>query len=87
MKDEPERRWGTIDLLDVLKEADHVTGFTDEFTSVASREITGREEVRRAPRDLVSQLGVCCPPTWSFSCPLSRLSACAWPSCLRNKIS
>ena len=39
LKDEVARRWGTIDLLDVLKEADYLTGFTEEFTSVASREI------------------------------------------------
>src|SRR5207244_351363 len=57
LKDELERRWGMIDLLDVLKEADHVTGFTDEFTSVASREITGREEARRRLLLLLFGLG------------------------------
>ena len=40
LKDEVAARWGTIDLLDVLKEADYLTGFTDEFTSVATREVT-----------------------------------------------
>jgi hypothetical protein len=46
LKDEVERRWGTIDLLDVLKEADYLTGFTEEFSSVASREIVDRRELR-----------------------------------------
>jgi hypothetical protein len=46
LKDEVERRWGTIDLLDVLKEADYLTGFTEEFNSVASREIVDRRELR-----------------------------------------
>ena len=31
-------RWGTLDLLDILKDADFLTGFTSEFTSVATRE-------------------------------------------------
>ena len=34
LKDEVGRRWGTVDLLDLFKEADLLTGFTDEFTSV-----------------------------------------------------
>jgi Tn3 transposase DDE domain len=42
-----ERRWGTIDLLDILKDADYLTGFTDEFASVASRQITDRDVLRR----------------------------------------
>jgi TnpA family transposase len=46
LKNEVERRWGTIDLLDVLKEADYLTGFTEEFSSVASREIVDRQELR-----------------------------------------
>ncbi|WP_432034996.1 Tn3 family transposase [Streptomyces cucumeris] len=29
-------RWGTIDLIDILKEAEFATGFTSEFTSVAT---------------------------------------------------
>ncbi len=41
-----ERRWGVLDLLDILKEADFDADFTEEFTSVASREITDRA-VRR----------------------------------------
>ncbi|MGH9021711.1 MAG: Tn3 family transposase, partial [Acidimicrobiia bacterium] len=40
-------RWGTVDLLDVLKEADLRIGITDEFTSVASREVIPRPELRR----------------------------------------
>jgi len=44
---EVARRWGTIDLLDFLKEADHHTGFTDEFTSVATREATPRPVIRK----------------------------------------
>lgn len=47
LKQEVLRRWGTIDLLDVLKHADAFTDFTSEFTSVASREITSREVLRR----------------------------------------
>ena len=46
LKDEVARRWGTIDLLDVLKEADYLTGFTEEFTSVASREIVDRRALQ-----------------------------------------
>ncbi len=44
---EVQRRWGTIDLLDFLKEADHHTRFTDEFVSVASREVTPRSITRK----------------------------------------
>ena len=40
LKEEIARRWGMIDLLNVLKDADYVTGFTAEFTSVASRKVT-----------------------------------------------
>ncbi len=39
LKAEVEARWGTLDLLDVLKEVDYLTRFTDEFASVASREM------------------------------------------------
>jgi Tn3 transposase DDE domain-containing protein len=41
------RRWGILDLLDLLKHADVFTDFTGEFTSVASREITDRTVLRR----------------------------------------
>ena len=47
LKDEVANRWGTVHLLDVLKEADWLTEFTAEFTSVASREITSRDALRR----------------------------------------
>ncbi|MDP9868600.1 MULTISPECIES: Tn3 family transposase [Streptosporangium] len=36
-----------IDLLDFLKESDFVTGFTDAFSSVATRENTRREVIRK----------------------------------------
>ena len=41
------RRYGMIDLLDVLKEADHLSGFTRKLISVASREITDADTARR----------------------------------------
>ena len=47
IKDEVIRRWGTLDLLDVLKDADFLAEFTDEFTSVASREVIDRDTLRR----------------------------------------
>jgi hypothetical protein len=47
LKEEVERRWGTIDLLDILKDADYLTGFTDEFASVASRQIADRDVLRQ----------------------------------------
>ncbi|MFH9355468.1 Tn3 family transposase [Kitasatospora sp. NPDC017646] len=47
LKAEIERRWGTIDLIDILKEAEFATGFTGEFASVASREALPREVLRR----------------------------------------
>lgn len=42
LKQQVLRRWGTLDLLDLLKHADAFTEFTTEFSSVASREITSR---------------------------------------------
>lgn len=47
LKDELVRRWGVLDLLNLFKDADYVTHFTDEFTSVASREVTERDVIRR----------------------------------------
>lgn len=47
LKDEVEKRWGTIDLLDVLKEAALLTGFDEEFPSVSSREVIEPETLRR----------------------------------------
>ena len=47
LKAEVEKRWGTIDLLDVLKEAAFLTGLDAEFPSVTSREITDPDTLRR----------------------------------------
>jgi hypothetical protein len=47
LKDQVGRRWGTIDLLDFLKEADFLTDLTGVFTSVATREVVPRDIVRR----------------------------------------
>lgn len=47
VKDEVLRRWGTLDLLDVLKEADFLAEFTSEFSSVASREVLDPATLRR----------------------------------------
>jgi len=47
LKKEVEQCYGTIDLLDFLKEADFLTDLTGAFTSVASREVIPRDLVRR----------------------------------------
>ncbi|WP_222432374.1 Tn3 family transposase, partial [Leekyejoonella antrihumi] len=47
VKNEVIARWGTLDLLDVLKESDFLTDFTTEFTSVATREVIDRDTLRR----------------------------------------
>jgi hypothetical protein len=47
LKEEVVRRWGVLDLLDVLKNADFTTGFTDEFTSVAAYERIDRATLQR----------------------------------------
>jgi hypothetical protein len=50
VKDEVVRRWGTLDLLDlldVLKDSDFLADFTAEFASVASRENLDRDTLRR----------------------------------------
>ena len=47
LKEEIARRRGIIDLLNLIKDADHVSGFTAEFTSVASRQVTDPETLRR----------------------------------------
>jgi hypothetical protein len=47
LKDDVLKRWGTVDLLDVLKEADLRTGFTDEFQTIATRENLPPELLRR----------------------------------------
>jgi TnpA family transposase len=40
-------RWGVIDLLNLIKDVDHVTGFTADFSSVASRTVTDPDTLRR----------------------------------------
>jgi len=47
LKAEVERRWGTIDLLDILKDTAFITDFTDSFASVASREVLDRGTLNR----------------------------------------
>jgi TnpA family transposase len=47
LKEMVESRWGTLDLLDVLKEVEFATEFTGEFTTVASRETIPRSTLRR----------------------------------------
>ena len=47
LKAEVQRRWGTIDLLDILKDTAFITGFTDSFTSVASREVLDHATLNR----------------------------------------
>jgi TnpA family transposase len=47
LKEEIARRWGVIDLLDLIKNVDHATQFTGELTSVASRTVTDADVLRR----------------------------------------
>ena len=47
LKAEVERRWGTIDLLDILKDTAFITDFTDSFASVVSREVLDRATLNR----------------------------------------
>ncbi|MDX2524696.1 Tn3 family transposase [Streptomyces europaeiscabiei] len=47
IKAEIERRWGTIDLLDILKYAEFDTDFIAEFASVATRENLSKDVLRR----------------------------------------
>lgn len=47
LKAEVARRWGTIDLLDMLKNTDLFTDFTAEFVSVATREALPKDVLRR----------------------------------------
>ncbi|MFI7640499.1 Tn3 family transposase [Nonomuraea sp. NPDC049400] len=47
LKAEISRRWGVIDLLDVLKDVAHVTGYTAAFTSVASRTVIEEAVLQR----------------------------------------
>ncbi len=45
--DELEERWPQTTILDVFKEAELRTGFTDEFASVGTREVLDRATVRK----------------------------------------
>jgi TnpA family transposase len=47
IKAEVQRRWGTLDLLDVLKDSDFLCEFTREFASTASREVIDPATLRR----------------------------------------
>ncbi|SEG81767.1 Tn3 transposase DDE domain-containing protein [Thermomonospora echinospora] len=47
LKAEVQRRWGTIDLLDILKDIAFITGFPDAFTSVATREVLDKATLNR----------------------------------------
>lgn len=41
------KRWSTVNLIDVLKEADLRIGFTQQFYSVGKREIIGKADLRK----------------------------------------
>jgi TnpA family transposase len=56
LKKEVEQCYGTVDLLDFLKEADFLTDLTGAFSSVASREVIPRDLVR--PRLLLVLFGL-----------------------------
>ena len=47
LKDEIATRWPMTNLLDILKEADLRTGFTEHFTTAASREILDPETLQK----------------------------------------
>ncbi|HET9080782.1 MAG TPA: Tn3 family transposase [Trebonia sp.] len=47
LKAEVQRRWGTIDLLDILKDTAFITDFNDCFASVATREVLDRATLNR----------------------------------------
>jgi hypothetical protein len=57
LKDEVVRRWGVLDLLDVLKNSDFLTGFTEEFSSVAAYERIDRDILQRRPLLALFALG------------------------------
>jgi len=57
LKAEVQRRWGTIDLLDILKDTAFITDFTDAFTSVASREVLDRGTLHRRLLRVLFALG------------------------------
>ncbi|MDQ2738191.1 MAG: Tn3 family transposase [Actinomycetota bacterium] len=47
LKAEVTRRWGTVALLDMLKETDWLVDFTTQFTSVGTRESIPRKDLQR----------------------------------------
>lgn len=47
LKAEVQRRWGTIDLLDIVKNTAFITDFPDLFTSVATREMLSKETLSK----------------------------------------
>ena len=47
VKGEVRRRWGIVELLDLLAEADHLVGFSAEFRSLAPRQSLAPEVLRR----------------------------------------
>jgi hypothetical protein len=57
IKAEVQRRWGTIDLLDILKNTDFFTEFTTEFVSVATREALPKGRAPAAPADVPVRTG------------------------------
>lgn len=74
IKDEVIRRWGTLDLLDVLKDSDYLADFTPSSPLSPSREVIDRDSSRR---------GCCCrcshsAPAW-VSAPSSRPANTASP--------
>lgn len=71
---------GTLDLLDVLKDADFLADFTTEFTSVASREVLDRHTLHRRLLFCLFALGT------NMSLRPSRARSSA-PSFLRRSIS
>jgi hypothetical protein len=47
LKDEVTRRWGVVSLLDLLKEADWLTGLHTAFSTVATRDMLAPAELRK----------------------------------------
>jgi len=66
LKAEVVRRWGSLDLLGMVGEADHLVGLTGEFPSIATRQALPQTHFG----------GVCC-----WSCSLSALTPVSpgWP--------
>jgi len=60
LKGELSRRWPMTGLLDILKETDLRVGFTEAFSTAATREATDRDEVRRRLLHCLYGLGTQC---------------------------